>query len=60
MRFAAATNLEAKLGASSSPPAGVGEKGRRTLIKGGVVVSMDEAVGNLEHSPFNRNRIRRV
>ena len=44
--FAAPTNLEARLGAASDPPEGVGQKGRRTLIKGGVVVSMDDGVGN--------------
>ena len=32
--------------AAAAPPEGVGVKGRRTLIKGGVVVSMDDAVGN--------------
>ena len=46
MQFAAAVNLEAKFGASSSQPEGVGQKGRRTLIKGGVIISMDEQVGN--------------
>ena len=46
MRLAAADHLEAKFGAASSPPEGVGKKGRRTLIKGGVIVSMDEQVGN--------------
>jgi cytosine/adenosine deaminase-related metal-dependent hydrolase len=46
LRAAAATNLEAKFGAAAAPPEGVGQKGRRTLIKGGVIVSMDEAVGN--------------
>ena len=34
------------MGAAAAPPEGVGRKGRRTLIKGGVVVSMDDAVGN--------------
>jgi len=29
-------------------PAGLGEKGRRTLIKGGIVLSVDDAVGNFE------------
>ena len=44
---AAPTNLEAALGASASAmPEGVGVKGRRTLIKGGTVLSMDERVGN--------------
>ena len=44
---AAPTHLEAQYGAAAaSPPEGVGVKGRRTLIKGGVVVSMDDAVGN--------------
>ena len=32
--------------ALASLPKGVGEAGRRTLIKGGVVMSMDDAVGN--------------
>jgi cytosine/adenosine deaminase-related metal-dependent hydrolase len=32
--------------ALASLPKGVGEAGRRTLIKGGVVLSMDDAVGN--------------
>ena len=45
--FAAPTNLEAQFGAAASaPPEGVGAKGRRTLIKGGVVVSMDDGIGN--------------
>ncbi|MDE3176704.1 MAG: amidohydrolase family protein [Pseudomonadota bacterium] len=46
MRLAAAVHLEAKFGAAAAPPEGVGQKGRRTLIKGGVVVSMDEQIGN--------------
>jgi 5-methylthioadenosine/S-adenosylhomocysteine deaminase len=47
VRRAAPTNLEAQMAAATSaPPEGVGRKGRRTLIKGGVVVSMDETVGN--------------
>ena len=29
-------------------PAGLGEAGRRTLIRGGIVLSVDEAVGNFE------------
>lgn len=46
---AAPTHLEAQFGAAAAaPPEGVGVKGRRTLIKGGVVVSMDEAIGNFE------------
>ena len=32
--------------ALASMPVGVGEPGRKTLIKGGVVMSMDDAVGN--------------
>ncbi|HZZ61279.1 MAG TPA: amidohydrolase, partial [Roseiarcus sp.] len=32
--------------AATAMPEGVGAKGRRTLIKGGVVLSMDERVGN--------------
>jgi 5-methylthioadenosine/S-adenosylhomocysteine deaminase len=44
---AAPTNLEAAHGAAASAmPEGVGVKGRRTLIKGGTVLSMDERVGN--------------
>ena len=27
-------------------PEGVGQKGRRTLIKGGVILSMDEGIGD--------------
>jgi 5-methylthioadenosine/S-adenosylhomocysteine deaminase len=29
-------------------PAGLGEKGRRTLIRGGIILSVDDAVGNFE------------
>ncbi len=46
-RQAAAANLEAAHGAmASAMPEGVGAQGRRTLIKGGTVLSMDERVGN--------------
>ncbi len=46
-RQAAAANLEAAHGATAyAMPEGVGVKGRRTLIKGGTVLSMDERVGN--------------
>ncbi len=45
-QLAAATHLEAKFGAAAAPPEGVGQKGRRTLIKDGVIVSMDEAIGD--------------
>jgi cytosine/adenosine deaminase-related metal-dependent hydrolase len=45
-RLAAATHLEAQFAAAAAPPEGVGLKGRRTLIKGGVVVTMDEAIGD--------------
>jgi 5-methylthioadenosine/S-adenosylhomocysteine deaminase len=44
---AAATPDAAHGAAASAMPEGVGAKGRRTLIKGGVVLSMDEGVGNL-------------
>jgi 5-methylthioadenosine/S-adenosylhomocysteine deaminase len=44
---AAAVNLEAVHGAAASTmPEGVGVQGRRTLIKGGTILSMDERVGN--------------
>ncbi len=47
MRYAAPVNLEARHGAASEPtPTGVGQKGRRTLIKGGTILSMDETVGD--------------
>jgi 5-methylthioadenosine/S-adenosylhomocysteine deaminase len=47
LRRAAPTNLEAAHGAAASAmPEGVGAQGRRTLIKGGTVLSMDERVGN--------------
>ena len=47
LRRAAPVNLEAAHGAAASPmPEGVGLKGRRVLIKGGTVLSMDERVGN--------------
>jgi cytosine/adenosine deaminase-related metal-dependent hydrolase len=46
-RSDAPSNLEAVHGAAASAmPEGVGVKGRRTLIKGGVVLSMDDGVGN--------------
>ena len=46
-RMAAPVNLEAAHGAAASVmPEGVGVQGRRTLIKGGTVLSMDERVGN--------------
>ncbi len=44
---AAASNAEAAHGAEASVmPEGVGAKGRRTLIKGGTVLSVDPRVGN--------------
>ena len=44
---AAPTNLEAVHDAASSAmPERVGANGRRTLIKGGVILSMDDRVGN--------------
>jgi 5-methylthioadenosine/S-adenosylhomocysteine deaminase len=44
---AAPVNLEAAHGAATSAmPEGVGVQGRRTLIKGGTVLSIDERVGN--------------
>jgi 5-methylthioadenosine/S-adenosylhomocysteine deaminase len=47
LRRAAPTNLEAAHGAAASAmPEGVGAQGRRTLIKGGTVLSMDGRVGN--------------
>ena len=47
LRRAAAASPEASLGAADSAmPDGVGVKGRRTLIKGGAIVSMDPRVGN--------------
>ena len=46
-RRAAPANLEAADGAAAfAMPAGVGVQGRRTLIKGGTILSMDERVGN--------------
>jgi len=46
-RRAAPVNLEAAHGAAASAmPEGVGVHGRRTLIKGGTVLSMDDRVGN--------------
>ena len=47
LRRAAPANLEAAHGAAASAmPEGVGAQGRRTLIKGGTILSMDERVGN--------------
>ncbi len=47
LRRAAPVNLEAVHGAvAAALPEGVGVQGRRTLIKGGTVLSMDERVGN--------------
>jgi 5-methylthioadenosine/S-adenosylhomocysteine deaminase len=47
LRRAAPVNLEAVHGAAASTmPKGVGIQGRRTLIKGGTILSMDERVGN--------------
>jgi cytosine/adenosine deaminase-related metal-dependent hydrolase len=47
LRRAAPVNLEAVHGAAASAtPEGVGAHGRRTLIKGGTVLSMDPRVGN--------------
>src|SRR5689334_9179627 len=47
LRRAAPVNLEAAHGAATSAmPEGVGVQGRRVLIKGGVVLSMDPRVGN--------------
>jgi len=46
-RRAAPTNLEAQHGAAAKAmPEGVGLKGRRTLIKGGTILSMDKSVGD--------------
>ncbi len=47
LRQAAPVNLEAAHGAAAAAvPEGVGVQGRRTLIKGGTVLSMDPRVGN--------------
>jgi 5-methylthioadenosine/S-adenosylhomocysteine deaminase len=47
LRRAAPVNLEAAHGAAASAmPEGVGIQGRRVLVKGGTVLSMDERVGN--------------
>jgi 5-methylthioadenosine/S-adenosylhomocysteine deaminase len=48
IRKAAPTNVEARYNspAPGSMPQGVGVKGRRTLIRSGVILSMDEGVGN--------------
>jgi 5-methylthioadenosine/S-adenosylhomocysteine deaminase len=47
VRRAAPVNLEAAHGAAAAAmPEGVGVQGRRTLIKGGTVLSMDGRVGN--------------
>jgi 5-methylthioadenosine/S-adenosylhomocysteine deaminase len=46
-RQAAPVNIEATHGAvASAMPEGVGVQGRRTLIRGGTVLSMDDRVGN--------------
>ena len=46
-RRAAPVNLEAGYGAAAAAmPEGVGVQGRRTLIKGGTILSMDDRVGN--------------
>jgi cytosine/adenosine deaminase-related metal-dependent hydrolase len=46
-RRAVPVNLEAVHGAAAAAmPEGVGVRGRRTLIKGGTILSMDERVGN--------------
>ncbi|MBV9289757.1 MAG: amidohydrolase family protein [Hyphomicrobiales bacterium] len=45
--LAAPTNLEAAHSAAHDPmPEGVGKERRRTLVKGGTILSMDERVGN--------------
>ena len=47
LRRAVAVNLEAAHGAAASAmPQGIGVQGRRTLIKGGTILSLDERVGN--------------
>src|SRR3984957_8819988 len=47
LRRAAPVNLEAMHGATAAAmPEGVGVQGRRTLIKGRTILSMDERVGN--------------
>ncbi|MBC2774606.1 amidohydrolase family protein [Rhizobium sp. AQ_MP] len=38
----------AQAAAAASLPKGIGESGRKTLIKGGVILSMDDQVGNFE------------
>ncbi|TYC52576.1 amidohydrolase family protein [Rhodobacterales bacterium] len=38
--------LDAQNAAAATIPAGVGEEGRRILLKGGVILSMDDTVGN--------------
>jgi cytosine/adenosine deaminase-related metal-dependent hydrolase len=46
-RRAASINVDAQHGAASQAmPEGVGAQGRRTLIKGGTILSMDERVGD--------------
>lgn len=44
--IAISASSKAQAAAEASLPSGIGEPGRRTLIKGGVVLSMDPAVGN--------------
>ncbi|POF27867.1 amidohydrolase family protein [Roseibium marinum] len=44
--FAATGTLAAQDAAASTIPQGVGVEGRRILLKGGIVLSMDDAVGN--------------
>ncbi|HSM42599.1 MAG TPA: amidohydrolase family protein, partial [Afifellaceae bacterium] len=39
-------SAEAQRAAAASLPAGIGEAGRKVLIRGGAVLSMDDAVGN--------------
>jgi cytosine/adenosine deaminase-related metal-dependent hydrolase len=48
VRRAAPTHLEADFAAASASaiPEGIGRAGRKTLIKGGVILSMDDAVGD--------------
>ena len=46
--FAGRNTAQAQEMAAGSMPEGLGEDGRRVLIKGGAVLSMDDAVGNFE------------
>lgn len=58
-RRAAPTHLEAAHGAAASPMReGVGVKGRRVLIKGGTILSMDERVGNFAAAGIERDLFR--